>query len=72
MDIEGAEVRALHGGRQTIARFHPRLALSAYHDVADPVEVPKAVREAWNGYRMKCGPCALEPARVRPDILFFY
>lgn len=72
MDIEGAEVRALRGGRETIARFHPRMALSAYHDVADPVEVPKAVQQAWTGYRMKCGPCALEPARVRPDILFFY
>lgn len=72
MDIEGAEVRAIRGGRQTIARFRPRMALSAYHDVADPIEVPKAVQQAWNGYRMKCGPCALEPARVRPDILFFY
>ena len=72
MDIEGAEVRALSGGRQTIARFHPRMALSAYHTPTDAVEVPKAVHSAWSGYRMKCGPCALEPRRVRPDILFFY
>lgn len=72
MDIEGAEVRALSGGRQTIARFHPRMALSAYHTPTDAVEVPKAVHSAWSGYRMKCGPCAVEPRRVRPDILFFY
>lgn len=72
MDIEGAEVRALGGGRATIARFRPRMALSAYHTPTDPVEVPKAVRAAWAGYRMKCGPCALESTRIRPDILFFY
>lgn len=72
MDIEGAEVRALHGGRETIAKFHPRMALSAYHVPTDPVEVPKAVRAAWDGYSMKCGVCAVEPRRVRPDVLFFY
>jgi FkbM family methyltransferase len=72
MDIEGAEVRALHGGRETIAKHHPRMALSAYHVPTDPVEIPKAVREAWAGYSMKCGPCAIEPRRVRPDVLFFY
>ena len=72
MDIEGAEVRAINGGRETIRRFRPRLALSAYHTPTDAVEVPNAVRRAFAGYRMRCGPCAVEPYRVRPDILFFY
>jgi FkbM family methyltransferase len=72
MDIEGAEVRALNGGRATIARFHPRMALSSYHALDHPVEVPRAVRAAWAGYRMECGPCAEANWAVRPDILFFY
>ncbi|MBM3813075.1 MAG: FkbM family methyltransferase [Acidimicrobiia bacterium] len=72
MDIEGAEVRAIHGGRATIARFHPRLAISAYHDEDHPVEVPKAVRSAWDGYTMLCGPCAEAGWRLRPDILLFH
>jgi len=72
MDIEGAEVKALRGGRSTIARYHPRMALSAYHAADHPVEVPKAVREAWDGYRMKCGPCAEAGWGVRPDILLFH
>lgn len=74
MDIEGAEVRALQGGKATIAAHHPLMALSAYHNDTDPVEVPKTVLAAWNGYRMECGPCAevKQNFLVRPDILYFY
>lgn len=74
MDIEGAEVNALIGARGTIARHHPRLALSAYHRPTDPVEIPAAVRAAWNGYRIQCGPCAALPGQwlMRPDVLMFF
>jgi FkbM family methyltransferase len=72
MDIEGAEVKALHGGRATIAKDHPRMALSAYHAPDHPVEVPKAVKEAWSGYTMECGPCAVANGSIRPDILYFH
>lgn len=72
MDIEGAEVRALRGARETIARYHPRMALSTYHQPDHPAEVPKAVREAWTGYRQVCGPCTEVGWRVRPDVLLFY
>ena len=72
MDIEGAEVKALHGGRATIARHRPRLALSAYHADDHPATIPVAVRVAWEGYRMECGPCAEANWRVRPDILLFH
>ena len=72
MDIEGAEVKALHGGRQTIAKYKPRMALSAYHVADHPVTVPKAVKEAWPGYTMECGPCAVANGNIRPDILYFH
>jgi FkbM family methyltransferase len=72
MDIEGAEVKALHGGRQSIAKYHPRMALSVYHEPDHPVEVPKAAKEAWSGYTVECGPCAVANARIRPDILYFH
>jgi FkbM family methyltransferase len=71
MDIEGAEQRALAGARATLARDRPRLSLSAYHNDDDPVKVPEAVRRAWSGYSMECGPCAETRFRVRPDILYF-
>ncbi len=70
MDIEGAEVKALQGGRQTLARFHPRLALSVYHQPDHPVEVPKAARAAWSGYSLECGPCNEVPGAVRPDVFY--
>ena len=71
MDIEGAETRALAGARDTLARFHPRLALAAYHLPTDPERIPALVREAWAEYRMECGPCAEANGRVRPDVLYF-
>jgi FkbM family methyltransferase len=74
MDIEGAEVNALRGGKETIARHHPRMALSAYHRPTDPVEIPAAVKAAWDGYRIECGPCAALPDQwlLRPDVLMFF
>ncbi len=71
MDIEGAERRALAGARETLARWHPRLALSAYHRPDDPDKIPAAVQAAWAGYRMECGPCADAQTFVRPDVLYF-
>ena len=72
MDIEGAEVKALNGGRQTIAKYHPRMGLSVYHEADHPVEVPKAAKAAWPGYTIECGPCAIANGRIRPDILYFH
>ncbi|MCC7154476.1 MAG: FkbM family methyltransferase [Bryobacterales bacterium] len=72
MDIEGAEVKALLGARNTLARFHPRMALSTYHQDDHPVEVPKAARAAFPGYKTECGPCNAEGFRVRPDVVYFY
>lgn len=71
MDIEGAETNALRGGQATMARFHPRLSLSAYHLPTDPVRIPPLVKKAWAGYRMTCGPCAVANNKIRPDILYF-
>jgi FkbM family methyltransferase len=71
MDIEGAEQRALTGAAATLAKFHPRLSLSAYHLPDDPVKIPELVRKAWPGYTMECGPCAEGYGRIRPDVLYF-
>lgn len=71
MDIEGAETHALAGARQTLAKYHPRLSLAAYHVPTDPVKIPELVRAAWPGYRIECGPCAEANGRIRPDVLYF-
>ena len=71
MDIEGAEVKALYGAKATLARYHPRMSLSVYHDPAHPFEVPQAARAAWPGYQTECGPCNAVPGAVRADVIFF-
>jgi len=72
MDIEGAEQRALQGGRGTLEKHQSAMALSAYHVPSDPERLPALVRAAWAGYRMDCGPCAEANGHVRPDVLYFH
>ena len=50
MDIEGAEVRALLGGLETIARFRPNLAISIYHTPEQFVEIPLLLRQHLRNY----------------------
>ena len=71
MDIEGAEQRALAGAVQTLARFHPRMALCTYHLLGDPVEIPRRVRQAWPGYSASCGTCNEGADGLRPEVMFF-
>lgn len=71
MDIEGAEQHALAGGRVTLARFRPRLAISAYHLPEDPVKIPALIHSIAPAYQMECGCCAEADGHIRPDVLFF-
>lgn len=52
MDIEGSEVAAIHGARDTILRYHPKLAVCAYHKGDDFIQIPKAVWEIRNDYNV--------------------
>ncbi len=72
MDIEGAEPNALRGARQTLTRFHPRLAISSYHAPDHPATIPAVVGEIAPGYRIRCGVCTEANGGIRPDVLFFY
>ncbi|HWQ21162.1 MAG TPA: FkbM family methyltransferase, partial [Clostridia bacterium] len=51
MDIEGGEVEALRGARQTILQYAPRLAISVYHLARDLPEVVAAIRGVRSDYR---------------------
>jgi hypothetical protein len=72
MDIEGAEVRALSGAHETIAKSHPRLSIAAEHLPTDEVLIPQAVKRIWPGYSVVCGPCfETRDGHVRPYVLYF-
>lgn len=51
MDIEGSELSALRGAKQTIQRCRPKLAISVYHRLTDFYEVPQFLDSLGCGYR---------------------
>ena len=50
MDIEGSELKALHGAEQTLRDFRPTLAISIYHKDDDFVEIPSYLENLNLGY----------------------
>ena len=50
MDIEGSEALAIEGAKQTILKYHPRLAICVYHKGADFIDIPKQVLEIRSDY----------------------
>lgn len=52
-DIEGFEAKMLEGAVETIARLHPRIAITTYHEENDPRELAAILRRIWPGYRIK-------------------
>ena len=60
LDIEGAELSALQGARETIRRFRPRLQICLYHQFQDLWELPLFVRELVPEYRLYVGHHSLD------------
>lgn len=52
MDIEGAEIEALEGARGVIAKYSPKLIISAYHRLEDLWDVPFKIREINSNYKL--------------------
>lgn len=71
LDIEGAEKRALAGARNTLRKYHARMAIAMEHLADDPVAIPRVVLATAPSYRVECGDCVDERFSVRPDVLFF-
>jgi len=53
LDIEGAEAPALRGMRQTIERYRPKLAISAYHKSDDLLRLTALIRDMRPDYRFE-------------------
>ena len=66
MDTEGYEKPIIKGARETIKKFHPVIACSAYHLPKDKEEIPKLVLEIESNYQYR-----LEK-RLEEDFIFWY
>lgn len=52
MDVEGAELDALKGAKETISRNKPKLAICIYHYHRDFVEIPKWIHSLVPEYKL--------------------
>jgi len=52
MDIEGSELAALRGARQTILMHCPRLAICIYHSTSELLQIPLFILENFPDYKL--------------------
>ncbi len=52
MDIEGAELKALEGAKNTIRKYRPKLYVCAYHRNEDMFTLPFKIKELYEGYKI--------------------
>lgn len=53
-DIEGAEMGALRGARETITKLKPKMAVCLYHKISDMWEIPLLLKEMVPEYKFYC------------------
>jgi len=71
MDIKGSAPKALAGGRQTLAKYHPRIAVSTEVSEDYPALIQGPVMAGWDGYHKECGMCELFREGFIPTVMFY-
>lgn len=55
LDIEGSEIDALIGAKETIKKFKPKLAIAIYHKSYDYIKIPSLIKEINPNYKLYIG-----------------
>ena len=61
LDVEGAELEALKGAKDTINSFHPKLQVCLYHNLEDLWILPLHILTNFPGYKFRVGHHSLDP-----------
>jgi FkbM family methyltransferase len=61
LEVEGAELAALHGARQLILKYRPTLTVSAYHKPTDFLDLLWFIEETGLDYQLSLRHQSLEP-----------
>jgi hypothetical protein len=61
LDVEGAELEALKGARNTIKQYKPKLQISIYHKLEDIWTLPQYIKSLDSSYEMYVGHHAMDP-----------
>ena len=70
-DIKGAGTRMIHGGEETIRKYHPRMVISVEEEPEDPAAIRLAVLNVEAKYQFRPGPCMFGDGELRNDTIFF-
>jgi hypothetical protein len=73
MDIEGSELEALKGARDTIIRCKPKLAVCIYHKPEDILEIPLYLYNLVPDYKfyIRHHNCVKEAANIAHDTVLY-
>jgi len=55
MDIEGSEIEAIKGAKETILRYCPKLQICVYHKMDDLWNIPLLIRSINPKYKFYLG-----------------
>lgn len=72
MDIEGFEMKALEGARETLKKYKPALAIAVYHDYDNAKKCAEIIKNANSEYCIEFRGCYGYFKPARPYILFAY